>query len=203
MATFSWEVYADTPAWFDVSTDTYVLSGSATDLTEPITVGNWNTGAHLGDGDPGTDQCGTNHVPYVTYITGTEFDNGSGTQALNDTNLVQTECSLRINFVDGSPVATSNGRFYCFDGTTVTDPAVDIECYAFEQGVSETDWYLVNDYSGSTGGDNSGETLPLTDQGGATEHTFYIAVSARPESVGGKDSFDFGVALTYSQEMKC
>ena len=198
MATFTWEVYADTPAWMGVSANTYVLSGSATDLTEPITVGNWNIGAHLGNGDPGTDQCGTNHVPVVSYISGTQFDDGGGTETLNDTNLVQTECSLRIEFTDGSSVATSNGRFYCFDGSTVTDPAVDIECYAFEQGVGESDWILVNDYSGSTGGDNSGERLGLTDQGGATEHTFYIAVSARPESVGGKTEFDFGVALTYS-----
>jgi hypothetical protein len=201
MATFNWEVYAGTPAWFDISTDTYVFSGSNTDLTEPITVGTWNSGAHLGNGDPGTDQClpaGTAHVPYVTYISGSQFDNGSGTETLNDTNLVATECSMRILFTDGSSVATSNGRFYCFDGSTVTNPAVDIEAYAFEQGVTATAWTQVNDYSGSTGGDNSTERLELTDQSAGTEHTFYIAISARPESVGSKTEFDFGVALTYS-----
>jgi hypothetical protein len=198
MATFTWEVYANTPGWFDVSTDTYVFSGSATDLTEPITVGTWNIGAHLGDGDPGTDQCGTNHVPVVTYVSDTQFDDGGGTETLNDTNLVATECSIRILFTDASSVATSNGRFYTFDGATVTDPAVDIEAYAFEQGVSATTWTEVNDYSNTTGGDNSGERLPLTDQSAATEHTFYVAISARPESVGSKASFDFGVALTYS-----
>jgi hypothetical protein len=201
MATFTWEVYAGTPAWFDVSANTYVFSGSGTDLTEPITVGSWNVGAHLGNGDPGTDQClpaGTSHVPRVTYVGANNFDNGSGSQALNDTNLTANECSLRILFTDGSSVATSNGRFYCFDGTTVTNPAVDIEAFAFEQGVTATAWTEVNDYSGSTGGDNSGERLPLTDQSLDTEHTFYIAISARPESVGSKTEFDFGVALTYS-----
>lgn len=202
MATFNWEVYSGTPAWIDISSDTYIFSGSNTDLDEPITVGTWNSGAHLGTDDPGTDQCtksgGSSHAPYVTYISNTQFDNGSGTQALNDTNLTANECSLRILFTDGSSVATSNGRFYTFDGTTVTNPAVDIEAYAFEQGVSATAWTIVNDYSNSTGGDNSGERLPLTDQSAATEHTFYIAISARPESVGSKASFDFGVALTYS-----
>jgi hypothetical protein len=201
MATFTWEVYSGTPAWHSAGSNTYVFSGSSTDLTEPITVGTWNSGAHLGSGDPGTDQClpsGTAHVPYVTYVGSTQFDNGGGTQTLNDTNLTANECSLRVLFTDGSSVATSNGRFYCFDGSTVTDPAVDIEAYAFEQGQAATTWTLVNDYSGSTGGDNSSERLDLADSGAATEHTFYIAVSARPESVGSKTEFDFGVALTYS-----
>lgn len=201
MATFTWEVYSGTPAWHTMSTNTYVFSGSATDLSEPITVGTWNSGAHLGNDDPGTDQClpaGSAHVPYVKFLTTGTFDNGSGSQAINDTNLTANECSLRILFTDSGSVATTNGRFYCFDASTVTNPAVEVEAYAFEQGVSATQWTLVNDYSGSTGGDNSGERLPLTDQGAGTEHTFYIAISARPESVGSKTEFDFGVALTYS-----
>ena len=198
MATFTWEVYADTPAWKGVSTNTYVFSGSATDLTEPITVGSWNSGAHLGTGDPGSDACGTTHVPYVTYVSSNQFDNGSGTQTLNDTNLTANECSLRILFTDGSSVATSSGRFYTFDSTTATTEATGVEAYAFEQGVSKTTWELINDDSGSTGGDNANERLDLDPQGAATEHTFYIAISARPESVGGKSDFDFGVALTYS-----
>lgn len=198
MATFTWEVYSDTPAWHSVGANTYVFSGSSTDLSEPITVGTWNSGAHLGTASPGSDACGTAHVPYVTYVGLNNFDNGSGSQALNDTNLTANECSLRILFTDSGSVATSSARFYCFDGTTATNPAVEVEAYAFEQGDSNTAWVQVNDYSGSTGGDNSGERLPLTDQGAATEHTFYVAISARPESVGQKTEFDFGVALTYS-----
>lgn len=199
MATFTWEVYADTPAWFDISTNTIVFSGSGTDLTAAVSVGSWQDGTHLGTGDPGTDQCGTNHVNNVKYISSTEFDlNGGGTETLNDTNLVQTECTLRIRFTDGSSVATSSGRFYAYDGSTVTTEAVGVDAYAFEQGVSASTWTQINDDSGNTGGDNSGERLDLTDQGAATDHTFYLAVSASPESAGGKSDFDFGIALTYS-----
>ena len=198
MATFTWEVYADTPAWMDISTDTIVFSGSATDLTAAITVGSWQDGTHLGNGDPGTDQCGTNHVPNVKYVSGTQFDGGGGTETLNDTNLVATECTMRVEFTDASSVETSNGRFYSFDGSTETNEAVGVEAYAFEQGVSASAWTQINDDSGNIGGDNSGERLDLSDQSTGTEHTFYIAVSARPESVGGKTEFDFGVALTYS-----
>lgn len=198
MATFNWEVYADTPAWMDVSTNTIVFSGSNTDLTEPITVGTWQDGTHLGSGDPGTDQCGANHMPNVKYVSGTQFDGGSGTETLNDTNLVQTECTLRIKFTDAAAVAISNARFYAFDGATETNEAVGVEAYAFEQGVGATAWAQINDDSGDIGGDNSGERLALSDQSAGTEHYFYLAISARPETVGAKTQFDLGVALTYS-----
>lgn len=197
MATFTWEVYADTPAWFDIAANTVVFAGAG-GLATPITVGSWQDESHLGNGDPGTDQCGTNHVPNVKYISGTQFDNGSGTETLNDTNLTENECTLRVRFTDGASVATSSARFYAFDSTTETNEAIGIEAYAFEQGVSATVWTQIGDDSGNIGGDNSGERLQLGDQGAATDHTFFIAISARPETVGAKTAFDFGIALTYS-----
>lgn len=197
MATFTWEVYANTPGWMGVGANTVVFAGSG-GLATPITVGTWQSETHLGSGDPGTDQCGTNHVPNTKYVSGTQFDGGSGTETLNDTNLAQTECTMRVKFTDASSVATSNGRFYSFDGTTETAEAIGIEAYAFERGVGATAWVQVNDDSGNIGGDNTGERLALSDQTAGTEHYFYIAVSARPESVGAKTQFDFGIALTYS-----
>ena len=116
-----------------------------------------------------------------------------------DANIAETECTIKIEFTDASSVATSNGRFYSFDASTVTNEAVGVEAYAWERGVVDTGgWVQINDDSGNTGGDNSGERVELADQGGDTEHTFFIAVTARPESVGSKTEFDFGIALTYS-----
>lgn len=197
MATFTWEVYANTPAWMSAGANTIIFAGSG-GLSTPITVGSWNDETHLGSGDPGTDQCGTNHVRNVKYIASTQFDSGGGTETLNDTNLAQTECTLRVKFTDASSVATSNARFYAFDGTTETTEAVGVEAYAFERGVSATTWTQLNDDSANIGGDNTGERLALSDQSAGTEHYFYVAISARPETVGAKTQFDFGVALTYS-----
>lgn len=198
MATFTWEYYGSTgPAWTDIGANTIVFAGSG-GLTTPVTVGAWQDETHIGSGDPGTDQCGTNHCRNVKYISGTQFDSGSGTETLNDTNLVATECTIRVRFTDGASVATSNARFYAYDGTTTTTEAVGVDVYAFEQGVTATTWTLINDDSNNTGGDNAAERLDLSDQSAATDHTFYIAISASPESVGGKTSFDFGIALTYS-----
>jgi hypothetical protein len=197
MATFTWEVYANTPAWMGVGANTVVFAGVG-GLATPITVGSWQSESHLGSGDPGTDQCGTNHVPNVKYVSGTQYDSGSGTETLNDTNLAITECTMRVKFTDAASVATSAARFYAFDGATEANEAIGIEAYAFERGVGATAWTQLNDDSANTGGDNSGERLSLSDQTAGTEHYFYLAVSARPESVGAKTQFDFGVALTYS-----
>lgn len=198
MATFTWEVYADTPAWMGAGANTIVFSGSNTDLNEPITVGTWQSGSHLGSGDPGTDQCGSNHMKNVKFVSSTQMDTGGGTETINDTNLAETECTLRIKFTDASEVAISNARFYCFDAVTETNEAVGVEAHAFERGVSATAWTEVNDDSGNIGGDNTGERLALGNKTANTEHYWYVAVSARPETVGSKTQFDFGVALTYS-----
>lgn len=199
MATFTWQVYANTPAWMGVSSNTIVFSGSRTDLSVPITVGTWNSGTHLGNGDPGTDQCGTNHVPNVEYVSNTQFKlNGGSTETISNANLAATECTMRILFTDASSVAVSNARFYAFDGSTTTAEAVGVEVYAVEGQVGASTWTQINDDSANIGGDNSGERLTLKDQSAATQHTFYIAVSARPESVGAKTQFDFGIGLTYS-----
>jgi len=198
VAVFTWEYYGGTgPTWTDISTDTIVFAGSG-GLATPVTVATWQDETHMGTGDPGSDGCGANHCQNVKYIQGTEYDSGGGTETLNDTNLVATECTIRIRFTDGSSVQTSSARFYAYDGSTTTTEAVGVDVYAFEQGVAATTWTNINDDSGNTGGDNGGERLDLDDQGAATDHTFYIAISASPESVGAKTSFDFGIALTYS-----
>lgn len=194
MATFTWYVYTTT--WTDVSTYTIVFSGDASNLATPITVGTWNSGTHLGNGDPGTDQCGATHANNVKYINSTQAEWDVSTEDL--TAMLATEATLRIFFTDASSVATSSARFYAYDGTTTTAEAVGIEAYAFEQGVAATTWTQINDDSGNIGGDNTSERLTLSDQAAGTEHNFYIAVSARPETVGSKTQFDFGIALTYS-----
>ena len=78
MATFTWYYYGSAgPAWTDISTNTVVFSGTG-GISDPVTVGSWNDEVHIGDGAPGTDQCGANHAAYVKYIATNSFDNGSG-----------------------------------------------------------------------------------------------------------------------------
>jgi len=199
MATITFEGYMGAgPAWTDLAANTLVFSSSLTDLTAAITVSAYQDGTHAGNGDPGTDQCGANHMNNVKYLTGSTFSfNGAGSEALNDTNLTANECSLRLHFNHSSSVAVTGARFYAFDGSVVTNVATGVTVYGFERGEAATAWVQIN--NGTTvGGDNTSERLDLQDSGAATDHYWYVAVSASPNSVGAKDAFDFGMALTYS-----
>lgn len=203
MAAITFEGYMGAgPAWADLGANTLVFSGSGTDLTAAITVAAWQDGTHAGNGDPGTDQCGANHMNNVKFISNTTSGsfslNGAATEGLNDTNLANDECTLRLHFNHTSSVAVTGARFYCFDGAVVANEAVGVEVYAFERGRGVNTWTQINDDSGNIGGDNSGERLLLADSGSAQDHYWYVALSASPESVGAKTSFDFGMTLTYS-----
>jgi len=200
MATFTWYGYmGSTPDWVDLGANTVVFSSSLTDLATAITVGEFQDGTHAGSDDPGTDQCGTNHMNNVKYLTGSTMSvNGAASEDINDTNLTATECTLKINFAHSPAVAITNARFYAFDGSVVTNEAVGIDAYAFERGVTASAWTQINDDSGNIGGDNTGERLALGSKSSATSHDWFVAISASPEAVGAKSSFDFGVGLTYS-----
>ena len=198
MATIDFQSYIGAgPGWANNGANTLIFSGSPTDLTAPIMVGQFQDGTHLGNGDPGADQCGANHANNVKYVDGTHFIlNGGASEILNDTNLLADECTMRIHFNHTSAVVVSGVSFYCFDGVTPTNPATGMDVYAFEQGQGNTAWTLLNDASGAVGG--SGDALALADSASATDHYWYLALSASPESVGGKSAFDFYVSLAYS-----
>lgn len=203
MATITFEGYMGAgPAWTDLAANTLVFSGSLSDLTAAITVAQYQDGTHAGNGDPGTDQCGANHMNNVKFMgqttSGSFALNGGATEGLNDTNLAANECTLRLHFNHTSSVAVSGARFYCFDGSVVTNEAVGVDVYAFERGRGANTWFVLNDDSGDIGGDNTNERLLLADSASAQDHYWYIALSASPESVGAKASFDFGLTLTYS-----
>jgi len=199
MATFTFKFYGSTgPAWTSIASNKMIFCSSLTDLATNITVAAYNDGTHIGNGTPGTDQCGANHANNVKYLTNTTMSvNGGGSENINDTNLAVNECTLQVNFAHGSSVVTSSGRLYCFDGTTVTTRATNVDMKAFERGVSATSWTTINDYSGGTGGDNSGQRLSLGDHTTATSHDFNFAVSMSPEDVGALN-FALGIALVYS-----
>lgn len=200
MATITFEGYMGaTPDWTDLGANTLVFSSSLTDLTAPITVAAWQDGTHAGSDDPGTDQCGANHMNNVKFIDANNMSvNGGGSEAINDTNLTANECTLRLHFNHTSAVAVTGARLYVYDGTTPTTEATEVEVYGFERGESATAWTSINDDSGNVGGDNPGERLDLQDSSSAQDHYWYVALSASPETVGGKTAFDLGFALTYS-----
>lgn len=209
MATLTWQRNTNTvgsPTWtaFEAG-NRIVFSGSATDLTATIPITAWNDGTHEGSADPGTDRCnqggganpggpggGGAHNNNVKFLSTTTMSvNGAASENINDTNLAQGECTLRVLLTNGTAISTQNSRLYCYDGTTDATQATAIESYAFERGVSATAWTLINDDSAGTGGDNSGERLELGEKTSTTSSPWYLAISARGESAGAKTAFDY------------
>lgn len=211
MASITWESYFDTPAWGDIGGSRLVFSGSDTSLTATVSAEAFQDGTHLGSGTPGTDQCGTEHVPNVKIVSSTEMSvNGGATETIDDTNLADTECTFRLHFNDGAGYALQTGRVYAYDGSDSSQPAIGVDAAIYVKGEGMTTWHTLNSDSilGTTmtgmdfdvadiGGDNSGSYLELGSRSAATDHYFYCAVSVSPESAGGKSGFALGAYFEY------
>ena len=173
-----------------------VFSGSATDLTASIATTGWQDGTHQGSGTPGTDGCGggpnSSHLSNVKFLTTSTMSlNGAASANITDANLAEGACSCRVRLQNASAISSQNTFLFCFDNTTDTAEAVEIEAYGFERGVSATAWTQLNDDSANIGGDNSGERLDVSEKSSVTDASWYFALSARGESAGGKSAFAF------------
>ena len=208
MATITFEAYyGASPSWQSLGANRLIFSGALTDITAMVLAAAFQDGCHVGSGTPGSDVCATNHARQVKWLTDSTMScQGAGGETINDTNLGDNECSLRVHFNDSVARACQNGRFYCFDNSQVLNPAVGVDVAAYEKANS-SQWFHLNDYSasgpsgwqvGNIGGDNSGERISMGARGSAAQDQYwYYALSASPESAGGKSSFAFGVYLEY------
>jgi len=208
MATITFEAYyGATPAWQPLGSNRLVFCGSRTDIAVMIQTQAFQDGTHVGSGTPGSDVCTGNHANNVKWLTDTLMSvNGAASETINDANLADNECSLRVHFNDAVARKIQNGRFYAYNNALSTSPAEGVDVAAYEKGNS-AQWFHLNDYSslgssgwttGNVGGDNTGERLQMGNrEAAATDHYWYYALSASPESAGGKSGFAFGVYLEY------
>jgi hypothetical protein len=186
--------YGAGPSWTNLVGGQLVGFYGAT-YDSKVVVDSYQASTHISGA--GGDICLTNHVRNVKYITSTEFDSGSGTETLGNGTLAATECTLKVFLSGGASVRTQNGRVYCYNGTTITTYATDIQMYAFEAQIGATTWTLINNGTIS-GGDNNGQRLNLQDHGTpAATHEWFVALSASPKSVGAKTSFAIGSSVEY------
>lgn len=163
------------------ATDRIWLNGS--NFGDSVTVGSYQDSTHISD-NADAHQCTSNHVHNTKYLTGTTVSvDGGGSANLN--TVTTGNCPLKINFSDASSVATSNGLFYAYDGTTDATPMSGVTFQAFEQG--DSSWTAAN---------GSGAAVSLTDQSAATSHDFYVGLSVSPSSTGAKTG-KVKASLTY------
>jgi hypothetical protein len=187
MATFVWQLQGTAPTTIDATDKLQFANGI---FDGKITVGEYNDSTHVKSNIGADDSAGNtpNNVKFISQAGGgggdSQADWGDGTEDLDA--ILNGECTLKITFSDPSSVITEDAIFYAYDGAVVANPPAGVTFVAAEKG--DTNW---------TGAEGNGGALALTDQVTATDHYFYIACSACPDSVGLK-SFKVRIELTYS-----
>jgi hypothetical protein len=187
--------YGAGPTWTTLDS-TYELVGfyGAT-WGSKVAITEYQTSTHISGA--GGHVCSSVHPPNTKYISSNQFDKGGGTLTLNTSNLGENECPIKIRLGTDAGTVTQNGRFYCYNGTTTTTLATNIQVWGFERFVGVTGgWVDIN--NGSTiGGDNVDELLVLQPKSSNTVHEWFIAVSCKPLTVGAKTAFSFGCTVEY------
>lgn len=162
---------------------------SGLNLTDNVTVGNYQDGTHISDNaDAHNAACGGagGHVNNTKYLgANTVSINGAASANLAGAVPTAAQCPFKFNFADPAAVATSNAKFYFYDGTTDATAMAGVAVQAIEQG--NTAWVAAN---------GSAAALNLANQAAATSHNFYIATSLSPSSTGSKTG-KCKITLTY------
>jgi hypothetical protein len=183
MATFTVTAQLTTGTLTVGATDRVWFNAAA--FGDNVAVSSYQDSTHISNSSD-VHQCSSNHVHNTKYVaSGTMSLDGAGTANLS--TLTTGNAPLKINFSDASSVATSVGKFYAYDGTTDATAMVGVAVQAAEAGTSSA-WVAAN---------GSGAALSLADQGAATSHDFYIAISVSPTSAGAKTG-KFKLSLTYA-----
>ena len=156
---------------------------------DTIEVGNYQSSIHILE-EIGIDNCDdhpTNQVENLQYVTDTTGQHRSGVSSgVLSLSAVEESSLFRYHFNHGSAVSTSGATYYSYDGSTPATPPVGVGTYAFEFGDST--------WSSASG---SAANLGLGDQGSATDHDFFVGVSATPDTVGAKSGWKLRLDMTY------
>lgn len=186
-----WKLYlrGDTDTEVGLSDKLQFASGG---FNQPIILNQYNDDMHVDENGAGTtDLAASNNPINNKYISATQFDAGSGT--ITFTAATTGDCALRINFSHGSSVTTKWAQLVCY-GVDYDTPPVGIRVYYWSP-----DWYM--DWADSDGDPYWNKwpcsQLLFDDQATSTSHDFYVAITAKPTSIGAK-SFIMECFLVYT-----
>lgn len=126
------------------------------------------------------------------YIDKTHVSlNGGASTDLDVAHVAQSDCTVRVDWQDDSGnTVLSNCAFYAFDGVVAANPPGNILVLAFERtaaalrknriggDVDGKAWDAANGVGGSAA------ALSLADQVSASNHQFWLGVSASPTAYG-------------------
>lgn len=177
----SWELQGTANTTIE-ATDYIQFSDGTFD--NPITVGSYNDGTHVRSSG-GADDSSGNTPNNVKYIASGTADWGDGTESCD--SMLDSEATLDITISETTSITVTDISFYAYDGSTTTNAPSGMTVQAFESG--GTSWTQIH---------GSGSALSVADSSTpATDHHFYIALSASPSSVGVKSANKVRIEFTY------
>jgi len=172
-----------------------------------VAVGSYQDNTYITDGDGVLQGPKSNNVKWTHLL--------SGEIPVSDNLLLQkipnADATLNIRFTHGSAVQVQNAELRIYDRTTITVGATGVTTRVAEiihtspssaiTGSGDTQWIAAS-------GDST--PVPLVQSPGisgiaghgssttpAARHDWYVAISARPDSIGSKTKFGMYVALEY------
>lgn len=172
-----------------------------------VPVGEWQETTFITNGAGTTQGPQVDNITYLNSMSGIVGSSSSGIQLRAIPNY---QATLNIRFTHSSAVQTQNVVVYIYDRTSINNPASGVTTAVAElihptvtqvnNGSGDTFWSFL---------EGTGVTLSLIDSPGisgqrpngasttATDHDWYLAISASPDSLGSKTLYGLYISLEY------
>jgi hypothetical protein len=172
------------------------LAPQGAEFGDGISVAGFQESNHKTDSGMTVDGCDPLHVRNCKYVAPTQVSlMGGEAITLDETNVGDSDCTLRWSYADDAPVNTalSNVLLSAYDGTTPATPPVGCKVLAFERRSTG----ILKDRLSDTPGDGgawdsakgiggSANALICSERTSAATHYFYFGLSISPTSKGQK-----------------
>lgn len=166
-----------------------------------------------------TDGNGTSEGPQVNNLEWVHPDSGSidGLAEVTMTSIPNFLATLNPRFTHGSAVQVQNVKARIYDRTNIDNPAsgvttqvaelLHVDIVQNDNGSGDSSWIEITPVTGG-----SGTIVDLADSPGAnglfagngsqstradTQHDWYLALSASPDSIGSKTLYGFYIELEF------
>lgn len=172
-----------------------------------VAVGSWQDTTFITNGAGTSQGPQVDNVQYLNSMSGVV---GSSSSGIALTAIPNYQATLNVRFTHTSAVQTQNALVYIYDRTSINNPASGVTTAVAE--IIHPSLTQVNDGSGDVTWsflEGTGVTLSLIDSPGIsgqrpngastseTDHDWYLAISASPDSLGSKTLYGLYVSLEY------
>lgn len=202
-------------AQIDFYADTFNLNGSGLGFYgaafgQSVDVGSYQNTTFITNGNGTAQGQQTNNIRYLNTASGYL---GSATSGVKLTEMPNYMATLNVRFSNGVAVKAQNVKCRIYDRTSINNPASGVTTKVAELihpattqtnvGSGDTTWLtpagssVIVDlapspgYSGLYAGNGSNSTRS------DTQHDWYLAISASPDSIGSKTMYGLYVSLEY------